>query len=354
MRGSFASLLLVSTTRATAFAWPRCGSTNHVLFQRSSQRMSLRPSKARTVSNGASPPPPTSIRGGAATSSLGSAPGVIFDNAPMVLGQSIIIGANLLGFGISLFTTSHAHVDLLGTGAFAVAALPTLLNGKLPLRVRLSSAAVLTWSTKLASFLFYRILHSGHDARLDDILSDPKNAAGFWIFSLAWGILCSLPHALGTTSSAAGRPLALAAGGALFGVGLLTETTADYQKWVFKQQHPGEFCNTGLWSLSQHPNWFGNLLLWSGILLMNAPALIAPVSPKASFWRKALSYKRIGIALISPMFMFYLFQGQASGSITDALSSSYKRYGYGTDTGYTQYIDTTPLLFPNPLQWFQK
>jgi hypothetical protein len=87
---------------------------------------------------------------------------------------------------------------------------------------------------------------------------------------------------------------------------------------------------------------------------MNAPALIAPVSSKASFWRKALSYKRIGIALISPMFMFYLFQGQASGSITDALSSSYKRYGYGTDTGYTQYIDTTPLLFPNPLQWFQK
>lgn len=354
MRASLASsLFLVSATKATAFVWPRA-STVLKHHQRSSfKNMSLRPSKQqqRAVSS-SGPPPPSSIRGGAAATPLKAS---FFDNAPMFQGQSIIIGANVLGLVLSLVTTSHFHVDLLGTGAFAAAALPTLLDKTLSTRVRLSSAAVVAWGTKLAGFLFFRILQTGHDGRLDGVLSEPVYAAGFWVFSLAWGLLCSLPHALGTTSRAAGNPVALAAGGALFAAGILTETTADYQKWMFKAAHPGEFCNAGLWSLSQHPNWFGNLLLWTGILVMNASALVEPVVPPAkatSLVRRILSFKRVGIALLSPLFMLYLFQGQASGSITDSLNMSMERYGYGKNADFTKYIDTTPLIFPNPLKWF--
>jgi steroid 5-alpha reductase family enzyme len=271
----------------------------------------------------------------------------------MFFGQSIIIGANLLGLLISLTTSSQLHVDLLGTGAFAAAALPTLLSKTAPDRVRLSSAALFTWSAKLATFLFYRILQTGHDGRLDDILGHPLYTAGFWAFSMAWGLLCALPHSLGTTSSAVGNPLALRLGGALFGLGLLVETTADAQKWFFKQGHPGQFCDTGLWSLSQHPNWFGNLVLWAGIFVMNAPALIGPVPPKATLMKRLLSFNRVGLALVSPLFMLYLFSGQANGSITDAVGLAHTRYGYGTNVGYTKYIDTTPLIFPNPLKWFK-
>ena len=44
----------------------------------------------------------------------------------------------------------------------------------------LSAAAIALWSIKLASFLFVRVLGSGHDARLDDMLGAPGPAAGFW------------------------------------------------------------------------------------------------------------------------------------------------------------------------------
>lgn len=363
MRGSFVSLALVSCGKAAAFAWPRQTSTSVSPFlQRTSKNMSLRTNKAsRSVSSSGGPANVPRGGGGngptGSTTPRGGAANSIFDNTNMFLGQSIIVGANLLGFLISLTTNSHLHVDLLGTGAFAASALPTLLNKNLPDRVRLSSAAVLTWSSKLAAFLFYRILQTGHDGRLDDILAQPLYAAGFWTFSMAWGILCTLPHSLGTTSSMAGNPLALRLGCALFGLGLLTETTADYQKTAFKLANPGQFCDTGLWALSQHPNWFGNMVLWSGIFLMNAPALIEPIAAKAGIntatvWKTMLRYKRVGLAFVSPIFMLYLFSGQANGTITDSVKMSRERYGYGTNADFTKYIDTTPLIFPNPLKWF--
>jgi steroid 5-alpha reductase family enzyme len=301
----------------------------------------------------------TSVRGGSGSSTTKLSAAVPpFNNAPLWLGSGIIVAANALGFGITLVAPAfHYHVDLLGTGAFAAAALPTFLYSKNNQRVQWSSAAVMTWSVKLASFLLYRVLQTDHDTRLDAILATPSSAAGFWIVSAAWGLLCSLPHALGTTAAATGNPIVLRAGAALYGVGLLTETLADYQKWIFKQQHPGQFCNTGLWSISQHPNWLGNLLLWSGIFVMNAPALIDraawTTSTKASLWNKVWSCRRLALALIGPAFMWTLFDAQATGKLLNSLEASKARHGYGEDPLFTNYIDTTPLIFPNPLMWFR-
>jgi hypothetical protein len=100
------------------------------------------------------------------------------------------------------------------------------------------------------------------------------------------------------------------------------------------------------------------MVLWSGIFVMNAPALIEPLSAsakavtKTTAWKHILRYKRIGLAFASPIFILYLFSGQAKGTITESVKMSYERYGYGTNDAFTKYIDTTPLIFPNPLKWF--
>lgn len=136
----------------------------------------------------------------------------------------------------------------------------------------------------------------------------------------------------------------------MFASGFLMEMIADYQKWHFKQSHPGEFCNVGVWNLSQHPNWFGNLLLWSGIYVMNAPALINPQA-NISIWKK---YGRLAVAALGPLFLFALFEGQATGAILgDSFRANQEKYGYGKDPSYTKYIDTVPVLFPNPLKWWK-
>jgi steroid 5-alpha reductase family enzyme len=295
-----------------------------------------------------------------------------FDYMPLYQSTKIILGANLFGLIITLLQPdSHWHVDLLGTGAFALSALPALMTKDNP-RIFYSSFAVTLWSVKLASFLLYRVMSLGHDERLRTILATPSSAIGFWIISAAWGIICSSPHTIGATAiHATGNSLLIQTGGILFMIGWLMETVADYQKWTFKQQlSPAalhKFCDSGLWSISQHPNWFGNLVLWLGIFTMNLSTFIDPAPTSKSritnvmqsvfsfLWR----FRRLAVAAIGPLFMWLLFNAQATGFILgDALQATYERYGYGKDPAYTKYIDTTPAIVPNfPLlivQWIRR
>jgi steroid 5-alpha reductase family enzyme len=101
-----------------------------------------------------------------------------FDNAPFTGSLSIYAAINALGFVISILTGSHLHLDLLGTGAFTLASLPTLLSAT-SLRVALSSAAVCTWGAKLAGFLFFRALKVKTDGRLDGTLSTASGACEY-------------------------------------------------------------------------------------------------------------------------------------------------------------------------------
>lgn len=284
-------------------------------------------------------------RGGSSNPTSLSA--VIFDNAPFWQAQSVIAGANALGLVISLATGSHLHLDLLGTGAFGLmAAVPFMNSVSLLPRVQWSSLAVIAWATKLAGFLFFRALKVKQDARLTDILSTSGGTTMFWVLSSLWGAVCSLPHTLGTTSSDPGNPTAFKVGVAMYVVGLITETLADYQKWVFKVSNPGQFCDVGLWSISQHPNFFGNLLVWSGIFVMNAPALVDPMAKTM-----VGKYSRVGLALLSPLILYPYFYGQASGAISNTVELFEKKYG--DNPGYRDYVDTVPLIIPNPLNMFQ-
>jgi steroid 5-alpha reductase family enzyme len=320
--------------------------------------------KDRPSSSNHQRPPATSMKAGPALSGLlRGGGGSVFSNAPLWTSSKIILGANALGWLINVaFPKCHYHVDLLGTGAFAVAAAATVGTSTGCDRTLWSSRAVVVWSVRLASFLLYRVLHTGHDSRLDEQLSNPFSAGQFWIVSALWGLVCGLPHSLGTTSSLPGSPAWTRIGGLMAATGIIVESLADYQKWTFKQNHPGgSFCNVGVWSISQHPNWFGNLLLWSGILVMNAPALIDPRiglvgggndSDKAiSFVKK---YGRLAVAALGPMFLLTLFNAQATGALfNDSFQANRAKYGYGTDPTYTTYVNTVPVLFPNPLRgWF--
>lgn len=200
---------------------------------------------------------------------------------PVASSAAIFGAANGLGLGISLATGWHYHLDLIGTGIFAVAAMA--VAGQAPAQ-RASAFAVAGWAVKLAGFLFYRALQTKYDGRLTDLLSSPSGAFSFWLISFAWGWFVSLPHTLAASVPAASVPAMRTGcsvlGLGLFAVGLVVESLADAQKWAFKQSAAtrGTFCDVGVWRLCQHPNWLGNLLLWSGGLLLNEPQP-SPSSP---------------------------------------------------------------------------
>ena len=59
----------------------------------------------------------------------------------------------------------------------------------------------------------------------------------------------------------------------LFGFGV--EVIADRQKDAFRrdQANKGGFIQSGLWSWSRHPNYFGEIVLWIGVAIIALPTL---------------------------------------------------------------------------------
>ena len=57
----------------------------------------------------------------------------------------------------------------------------------------------------------------------------------------------------------------------IFLFGLLFETIADYQLNRFKRiaSNKGKIMDRGLWRLSRHPNYFGEVVLWWGIFVFS-------------------------------------------------------------------------------------
>eukprot|EP00526_Cylindrotheca_closterium_P017018 CAMPEP_0113606918 /NCGR_PEP_ID=MMETSP0017_2-20120614/3110_1 /TAXON_ID=2856 /ORGANISM="Cylindrotheca closterium" /LENGTH=321 /DNA_ID=CAMNT_0000515493 /DNA_START=221 /DNA_END=1186 /DNA_ORIENTATION=+ /assembly_acc=CAM_ASM_000147 len=294
---------------------------------------------------------------------------------PFWQANGIFVCTNVVGFLISITTGSHLHLDLIGTGAFALATIPTLLQQQqnVALHAQWSSWAVAVWGIKLAGFLFFRATQVRHDKRLEDLLLTTTGTFQFWLVTFVWNVVCSVPYLLGLcnrgTSGILGGgadSMVLKTGVAMYALGLGIETIADLQKFSFKRANPGKFCNAGLWSISQHPNYLGNLILWFGILIMNAPWLIESMSAPPLFTvvpttdgasitslligslKSSVNWlwkcRRLIVSLVSPWFMWQLFSSQATGAMTNSLELANSKYG--NDPGYKGYVENVPLIFP--------
>ena len=114
----------------------------------------------------------------------------------------------------------------------------------------------------------------------------------------------------------------------LFGFGW--EAVADAQKSAFKKDpvNKGKFINVGLWKWSRHPNYFGEITLWTGILIMAIPVL------------SGLSW----LVVISPIFVFLLLT-KISGV---NLQTAQAKQRWGDDPAYQEYLASTPMLIPRP------
>ncbi len=147
------------------------------------------------------------------------------------------------------------------------------------------------WGARLALFLYVtRIRQNEVDHRYEEIVSTwkSKNVAYFFNYQLQAFLILFLitpfyAYAqVGVTTWGWLDMIAMA----LICVGILFETLADYQLYAYKQNPQGRVCRVGLWSMSRHPNYFFEWLIWVGFSLfvmgqyqqpMAYVALVAPV-----------------------------------------------------------------------------
>jgi steroid 5-alpha reductase family enzyme len=190
------------------------------------------------------------------------------------------------------------------------------------------AAMVVVWAVRLGSFLFVRVRRDGSDGRFDKIKVHPLAFLATWTLQALW-VSMTVAAALAAITVADGLGEVWAMLGVIVWlIGFAIEVVADTQKRRFRADpaNAGRFISTGLWSRSRHPNYFGEILLWSGVALMAVPTL--------SGWR--------WVVLISPVFVWLLLTRVSGVPLLEARAAA----RFGDDLAYGAYVKHTPVLVP--------
>lgn len=163
--------------------------------------------------------------------------------------------------------TEH-YFDLTGSLTYiALVVVAVVLSDDLDTRAGLVAVMVLVWAARLGTFLFRRVRRDGRDGRFDRIKIDPLRFLMTWTLQALW-VLLTVACALAVITGVERQPLGAFAivGVVVWLAGFTVEVVADQQKSAFKGNpaNEGRFITTGLWAWSRHPNYFGEIILWSG------------------------------------------------------------------------------------------
>ena len=193
----------------------------------------------------------------------------------------------------------------------------------------LLAGAIIVWAIRLGSFLFARVHKTGKDGRFDSIKTSYSQFLMTWTLQGMWVFICS-SAALLAISSPTGVVVnnLFIVGLAVFIIGFAIEVIADNQKSKFRldEKNRNMFINEGLWSRSRHPNYFGEIMLWTGITIMSIPSF------------KGLNF----LALFSPVFTYLLLNHISGVRILEARGNE----KWGNLAEYQEYKKQTPKLIP--------
>ena len=221
--------------------------------------------------------------------------GITLDDYPALFACAVVAFAvNWLAFIPSALAQKDTYYDTVGALTYlSVIGYSTYHAAPLDTRAIVVAVMVGIWTVRLGSFLFMRIHASGGaDERFEKIKKNPPRFLVAWTLQAVWVIL--------TASSA-----------------LVIITFPDAAPL-------GLF----FWAWSQHTNYFGEITLWTGILVMAIPLL--------SGWS--------WLAVISPIFVYLLLTRISGVNLLDGIGKD----RWGDDPAYQQYRKNTPVLFPRP------
>ncbi|NND83429.1 MAG: DUF1295 domain-containing protein [Gammaproteobacteria bacterium] len=223
---------------------------------------------------------------------------------------------------------TEKYYDLTGSLTYiSVILLAVYLSPELDARGSIVTALVLLWAIRLGSFLFRRIARDGKDDRFDEIKTNPTRFFAAWTLQGLWVVLTSA-CAVAVITGGEREPMGLIGrvGVSLWVLGFIIEVIADAQKSSFKKdpENKGHFISAGLWAWSRHPNYFGEMVLWTGIAVIAFPVLAG--------WQY--------VTLISPVFVYVLIRYISGVNKLEEKANS----KWGDDPEYQRYRDSTPML----------
>ena len=265
--------------------------------------------------------------------------GLVYAGTP-ILENTLLAEAALLIFGIQLLVfipsywaqTEHfydltggiTYLSTMGYMAFRHQA----IFGTWDLRSLVLTALIGLWAIRLSSFLFTRVKRVGKDGRFDSLKKSFTQFLLTWMLQGLWVFMCTYPALIALASPLKEENIFLIGGAIVWLVGWLYEVIADRQKTAFNKdpKNAGQFINTGVWKQSRHPNYVGELVLWTGITIIAVPVY------QGSQW----------LALITPVFVYWLLNKVSGVNLLEERADK----KWGESPAYQAYKKETPIFFP--------
>lgn len=256
---------------------------------------------------------------------------------------SLIAGLPLFGVSVGLaflvqwlvFIPSYwfqteKFFDLTGSLTYiSVTILAVLFSPVVDNRSLLLAGLVVIWAVRLGTFLFRRIQKAGKDDRFDELKPSFFRFLNVWTIQGLWVTFTAAAALVAITTSVRKELDVFALVGFLVWVfGFAFEVVADSQKSRFSANpaNKGKFIQTGLWSRSRHPNYFGEIVLWLGIAIIAIPVLQG--------WQ--------WVAMISPLFVTLLLTRVSGVPLLEKKADA----KWGGQEDYENYKKNTPSLIP--------
>ena len=189
------------------------------------------------------------------------------------------------------------------------------------------SILVILWAGRLGTFLFTRIAKDGEDKRFRTIKPDIAQFFMTWTLQGMWVSLCSLCAITGIASDTGIIVNNIFyIGLVMFIGGFAIEIVADQQKTAFRAipENRNKYITSGLWSKSRHPNYFGEITLWTGVAVMSFSSL------------SGIEY----LTLISPIFTYLLLVKISGVRMLEGRGQK----TWGNDEDYIAYMKNTPMV----------
>ncbi len=224
------------------------------------------------------------------------------------IGYAFSVTGLILGIGI-LFHSEHT--------------IPTLIM----------SAVMAIYSLRLGIFIARREFGNENYRKVLDEATDGKKRVPFPIAMIIWIFVSALYYAqvsplfFRMSNGLAQKDLyVLIVGIAISVLGLFLQSQADSQKGAAKKTNPKRFCDSGLYKIVRCPNYFGEILVWTGVFVGSVTCL----SGVGQIVVAVLGY--IGI-------IFVMFNGARR-------LEKRQNAAYGKDPEYQEYLKKTPILIP--------
>ena len=189
----------------------------------------------------------------------------------------------------------------------------------------------MAYGIRLGGFLLWREIKSASYRKTLDEATGSGKPMPIFVKAVIWVCVALMyttqvsPVLYRAANGDQGGPMAIV-GAVVMALALLLESMADRQKTAAKNENPHRFCDRGLYKIVRCPNYLGELLFWTGVLLSGAGALRG-----AAQWIVAVT----GWVLI----VYVMFSGAKRLELRQNKS-------YGTDPEYRAYVEKTPIILP--------